>query len=1112
MITKTRSCLAVALVVSFWAGGECAVVVAQGPAVQAAARQAKPSKLFKDSRQLLAAMRAQGRPDASLLLVSKAGANDAVAREAVRLGASIRYRDDDIGYVRARVPIDKVEALAAFDRVEAAAADFDSASPRFLGAREGSPSPAQVPGGEGQQRRWPPREDDYPLQEVYSPHKDLDADLFLARHPTWDGRGVTVAVLDGHIDFLLPEMQLAWTSDGRPVPKIADVINATDPREDAQDMPQWVDMREQVTTQGGRITWQGKTFVAPRDGTFRIGVFSERRFDRPENAAYINQDIDRNGNPKDDDGQFGVLWDEASNDVWVDTNRDLSFADQPAMTDYHVRQQMGVFGKDNPATPIRESIGFTVQTDRANKFISINVGIYQHGTMVVGALAANRRPSGRFDGVAPGAQIVSVFYGVGQGHPMVEGLITAFKDPRVDVVLLEQNSTLGNDYMLADGRHLISVLASRLIERTGKLMLVPGSNAPGLNLVDEPGLAPRAISVGGYQSRDSYRINFGLVPADYDNMHWGGMSHGPAGSGALKPDVLSPSGHMGNDPGYRMGGRRDGLYQLPPGYTMGGGTSEATPVATGSVALLISAAKQAGVAHDAVRLKAAITGSARWIQKLGAFEQGNGLIQVGAAWDLLSSMSSTQARITVESRAPLNTVISALSETPNEGVGIYEREGWKPGTRGERTVTFTRTSGPAQPVAFALAWQGNDGTFTSPASVTLPLGKPVGVPVTITVGSSGVHSAILSLTHSRQPGFVHRVLNTVVAAESFAADKDFTLQFEAEVPRPGDRAFFVHVPPGTPVLKVDATGKGSNIRLDLLSPDRGIMRSAFGMSPGDRTVVLERPMPGVWEINVWNGHDGFAFDPNAPEPAPPTPVKVTAALLGFDVLVAAEASGGATAFPLSVTAKNRFAKVSATLASLSLGSAVEARRTITAGEQQAFDMQVPKGADTLLVRISRPSVAGADLDLYVFDCTADPEKKREAPAYGSASPGSDEWVRVAEPAPGRWVVIVDAFHVPGGRTGYDFLDAFTGPAFGSVDTADAAEERAAGATWTAKGHAWIASTPEAPRRLFGFIPLVNPSIKTTGGYGAAGAEPAALLGLGELTFAQGGSKTSGVSK
>jgi hypothetical protein len=81
-----------------------------------------------------------------------------------------------------------------------------------------------------------------------------------------------------------------------------------------------------------------------------------------------------------------------------------------------------------------------------------------------------------------------------------------------------------------------------------------------------------------------------------------------------------------------------------------------------------------------------------------------------------------------------------------------------------------------------------------------------------------------------------------------------------------------------------------------------------------------------------------------------------------------------------------------------------------------------------------------------------------------------------------------------------------------VNTADAAEDRAAGATWTAKGHAWIASTPEAPRRLFGFIPLVSPSIKMTGGYGAAGAEPAALLGLGELTFGQGGSKTSGVSK
>ena len=105
--------------------------------------------------------------------------------------------------------------------------------------------PATAPGrhSAGQSAaEWPPRLSDYPLQHPYSPIKDLDAADFLAKHPTWDGRGVTIALLDGNLDLLLPEFQTAYTSTARPVPKIADYLNVTDPRDDGDMNPQWVDM------------------------------------------------------------------------------------------------------------------------------------------------------------------------------------------------------------------------------------------------------------------------------------------------------------------------------------------------------------------------------------------------------------------------------------------------------------------------------------------------------------------------------------------------------------------------------------------------------------------------------------------------------------------------------------------------------------------------------------------------------------------------------------------------------------------------------------------------------------------------------------------------------
>src|SRR5581483_7207737 len=266
------------------------------------------------------------------------------------------------------------------------------------------------------------------------------------------------------------------------------------------------------------------------------------------------------------------------------------------------------------------------------------------------------------------------------------------------------------------------------------------SNAPGFGIVAEDGLAPLVVSVGAYQSRDSYLANWGAYVEQYDNLHWGGLSHGPSGIGQLKPDFIAPSGQISTDPGYRMGALRHGLFQLPPGYSIDGGTSTATPMAAGATALVLSAAKQRGLKYDATRVKAALQASARYLPRYAAHEQGSGLVQVDAAVAMLARLQ-TSPIITIESRAPVRTRLSDLLATPNEGVGLYEREGWKPGDRGERTVTLTRTSGAAGPMTFSLAWQGDDGTFSAPQSVTLPLNHPVPVPIMIDARSAGAHSA-----------------------------------------------------------------------------------------------------------------------------------------------------------------------------------------------------------------------------------------------------------------------------------------------------------------------------------------------------------------------------------
>src|ERR1043166_9731740 len=163
-------------------------------------------------------------------------------------------------------------------------------------------------------------------------------------------------------------------------------------------------MTETVTASGGTFTYKDKTYKAPHDGTFRIAMLDEAKYDSLSRSG-LDKDLNRDGNPPGSSRLFAVIWDEKTNDVWVDTNQNLSFTDEKALTDYSVRQEFGVFGKDNPKTAVRESVGFALQIDKAKKMIAINAGVASHASLIVGPAVASRGTAGRFDGVAPGARL-----------------------------------------------------------------------------------------------------------------------------------------------------------------------------------------------------------------------------------------------------------------------------------------------------------------------------------------------------------------------------------------------------------------------------------------------------------------------------------------------------------------------------------------------------------------------------------------------------------------------------------------------------------------------------------------------------------------------------------
>jgi hypothetical protein len=1015
--------------------------------------------LSKYDRQLIAEARANGQDSVTLLVAAKKGRNRAVARGIEGLGGAIRFRDDDVSYIRADVPIDNAEAVAALDGVEAL--DVDEVIPLE------DPRPEPIAAGFTNPQTPPSAAT--PNNNPYMPIGDTGASQFMAAHPTWDGRGVTIGILDTGIDLHHPSLQTTSTGER----KIIDWVTYTDPFDDND--PTWVDMQAQVS--GASFTFDDVTYTAPAAGSFRIGLFNERD---PRLGGEIGNDVNRDGNPMGSSGIFAVLWDTNANNVHVDANQNQNFADDLAMTDYKVRNDVGFFGTDNPATPTREAMPFVVQTDGKNKVVNIGIVAGAHGSHVAGIAAGNSLFGGAMSGAAPGAQIVSVrvclFVAGCTAHALVEGMIYAAKQSNVDVI----NMSIGGLPALNDGNNARAILYNRLIEQFKVQMFISaGNNGPGINTAGDPAVATKVVSVGAYVTDATWRSNYGSDSTFVDNLH-SFTSRGPREDGGFKPQIVAPGAAVSTVPTWQgpfqvPSGPAPGAYTLPPGYDMFNGTSMASPQAAGAAALLISAAQQAGAQHKPAQLRQAMLSSARFLDpaRIQAYEQGNGLIDVGAAWDLLQTNIKT---VDITSSVPVNTVISGFLQTPNVGVGIYDREGVTIGTSYTRTYTFTRTSGGSKPITYNLNWVGNDGTFSSAGSIALAHNQPANLTVTIDPATAGVHSAILNLDDPSTTGIDYQTMNTIVAADTFTAANNYSHTKTGTIGRNQDVSYFFQVPAGTPALKVDLTGPSgaagagqarflrfhpfgltiepSTNSLACYNPP---VPGGVGCNPASRTTT--NPQAGVWEVTVDARRTADVAD---------TPYMLTVSILGASVspnpdVIAAATIG--TPIARSYTLTNLFGPFTGRAVGTTLGSARRGVFTIANLEQQLYPVVVTAGSTSFRATIGGTSDPAADLDLFVFNCTTGPCVLVAQSADGD----SEESVTITNPAAGNWLVVIDGFAVPAGTTTYNYVDVFVNAAFGSVSVTDANALRASGASWMVPGSVTANAAPADGRVLLGNV-------------------------------------------
>jgi hypothetical protein len=993
-------------------------------------------------RTLLSEYRVLGRDRVPLVIAAQPNRTAEVARTLESLGGEIVSRLDEIGYLYVKVKLltaHQIEKIAGIDAMEVACAPIRGWADMY--AVDDPPAT----------RKSPPPTPFLEIDNPYTAEYVTQASDFKRANPTFDGRGVVIGFPEA-ADPSMPSMKGALDLNGVPLPKFHGYWWGQAGRE-----------RPAIADKRGNF-WQKTEPVTPdKDGFVSFGG---RRFQFPQGVIAREWRLCARGlsTPKTpaDIGEI-VLWAVDKNQFWIllegknNFQEAVTFIASPTSPFHVVRDDDP---KRDESSRFRAWV-FVVDEDIRN----IAFGrVSTHAQMVASLMAGNSFMGSGAGGIAPASQLAP-FMETGASDDeftwmAIQSMLAAFRDPRVDVV---QSSMLVGDTGKGRDQRVVAMLLGRLIQLTGKPLSVAVGNA-GPALTGLFGMPPtfEGFAIGGYTPPETWMANMGFQPSGGTTLA-AYSAWGPAADGSLKPDFLALTQTL-----CERTVSAAPAFEKPFGfYTVSGGTSAAAPHAAGHLALLISAAKQKGIKHDWLRLRAAIATTARFLPGIEARAQGHGLIQVSDAWEALQRANGWEPPGISSTAMVIGRENTVAGRTSGPGRGLFEASGWTPGMSGKREITVVRTKGPAGGKIYQLRWKESQGAFSSPLKeVILPLGKAVKIPVAIKVGDGDSYSAVLDLIDPEVQLVVHSLLATVFVSRSLNQANGYNVNLKRTFERPGNSAVFIDVPAGLSQLKIrfrradglDDLPKSGIDQFQLIAEDPTGRRLPYFLGgsvvgegresapvKGERIQVYPNPMPGVWH---------FFYQFRGPQTPPTDPqlkrTELTWEFTGYNVTSTSDT------IQKSVTFTNQSAlELKAKISALGVGSQREANVTLKPGRTaELFDVEVPEGSRRFEIELLNADVNSL-VGLYVYRAPEGPDKTFGEPPgsinatamvyYDSSGNQLKQWI-VDSPKPGRYVVAIDPIKVPAAGLTVHYRDLIIHPAYGEITCSDSESTMAPGAT------------------------------------------------------------------
>ncbi len=198
-----------------------------------------------------------------------------------------------------------------------------------------------------------------------------------------------------------------------------------------------------------------------------------------------------------------------------------------------------------------------------------------HGTHVAGIAAGDGSAAeGRWRGVAPDAELIvgRVLDAAGNGRTST---VMAGIEWAIEAGAQVVNISLGGPPFPSDGSDALSYLCNAAVDQGVVVCAAAGNLGPAGHTVGSPGAAAKAITIGASEGD----------PSDSADAVARFSSRGPTADGRAKPDLLFPGVGI---VAARSGGTSLGTA-VTGDYTSLSGTSQATPMAAGAVALILQA-------------------------------------------------------------------------------------------------------------------------------------------------------------------------------------------------------------------------------------------------------------------------------------------------------------------------------------------------------------------------------------------------------------------------------------------------------------------------------------------------------------------------------------------